>query len=91
MSAVTPERVLEALRPIVDPDFRRSIVDLGFVKDVRVDGERVSFTIELTTPACPVKAEFAQAAKQRVGALPGVREVAVTMTSNTRGAAAAPR
>jgi ATP-binding protein involved in chromosome partitioning len=91
MSAVTPERVLDALRPIVDPDFRRSIVDLGFVKDVRIEGERVSFTIELTTPACPVKAEFEKAAKERVGALAGVREVQVAMTSNTRGAAATPR
>jgi ATP-binding protein involved in chromosome partitioning len=91
MSGVTPERVLDALRPIVDPDFRRSIVDLGFVKGVRVEGDRVSFTIELTTPACPVKAEFEKAAKERVGALPGVREVHVAMTSNTRGAAAAPR
>jgi ATP-binding protein involved in chromosome partitioning len=91
MSAVTAERVLDALRPIVDPDFRRSIVDLGFVKDIRVDGDRVAFTIELTTPACPVKAEFEKAAKERVGALPGVREVQVAMTSNTRGAATAPR
>jgi len=89
MSAVTPERVLEALRPIVDPDFRKSIVELGFVKNVRIDGDRVSFAIELTTPACPVKAEFEKAARERVGALPGVRQVDVTMTSNTRGSSSA--
>jgi len=89
MSAVTPERVLEALRPIVDPDFRKSIVELGFVKNVRIDGDRVSFAIELTTPACPVKAEFEKAARERVGALPGVRQVDVTMTSNTRGSSGA--
>jgi ATP-binding protein involved in chromosome partitioning len=82
---VTSEQVLDALRPIIDPDFGRSIVDLGFVKQLRIDGERVSFDIELTTPACPVKAEFERAARERVGALPGVSDVAVTMTANTRG------
>jgi len=89
MSAVTPERVLDALRPIVDPDFRKSIVDLGFVKNLTIDGGRVSFAIELTTPACPVKAEFEKAARERVGALPGVAQVNVTMTSNTRGSSGA--
>jgi len=86
---VTESAVLAALRPIVDPDFGKSIVDLGFVKNVRIDGDRVSFTIELTTPACPVKAEFERAARERVAALPGVADVAVTMTANTRGRAAA--
>ena len=89
MSAITPERVLDALRPIVDPDFRKSIVDLGFVKNLVIDGGRVSFAIELTTPACPVKSEFEKAARERVGALPGVTQVDVTMTSNTRGSSGA--
>jgi ATP-binding protein involved in chromosome partitioning len=82
---VTEVTVLDALRPIVDPDFGKSIVDLGFVKDIRIDGPAVSFTIELTTPACPVKAEFEQAARARVAELPGVGSVEVAMTSNTRG------
>jgi ATP-binding protein involved in chromosome partitioning len=77
--------VLDALRPIVDPDFHKSIVDLGFVKNIQIDGSEVSFTIELTTPACPVKAEFEQAARDRVSALDGVSRVQVTMTANTRG------
>ncbi len=89
MSAVTPEQVLEALRPIVDPDFRKSIVELGFVKNLRIDGGRVAFAIELTTPACPVKAEFEKAARERVGALAGVTQVDVTMTANTRGSTGA--
>ena len=91
MSAVTEAAVLEALRPIVDPDFRKSIVELGFVKNVRVEGGSVSFTIELTTPACPVKAEFERTARERVAALPGVTQVDVRMTANTRGPAAAPK
>src|SRR5262245_18872829 len=82
--------VLDALRPIVDPDFGKSIVDLGFVKELRIEGGRVEFAIELTTPACPVKAEFERAARERVAALPGVSSVEVRMTSNTRGRRAAP-
>jgi len=92
MSAPLDEaRVLDALRPIVDPDFRRSIVELGFVKNIRIEGGRVSFAIELTTPACPVKAEFEKAARERVAALPGVTSVDVTMTANTRKAATRPQ
>jgi ATP-binding protein involved in chromosome partitioning len=77
--------VLGALRPIMDPDFNKSIVELGFIKQLRIDGAKVSFSIELTTPACPVKAEFERAARERVLALEGVSEVEVTMTANTRG------
>jgi ATP-binding protein involved in chromosome partitioning len=86
----TENDVLDALRPIIDPDFGKSIVDLGFVKQLRIEGGRVSFQIELTTPACPVKAEFERAARERVSALPGVEEVEVTMSANTRGRAIEP-
>jgi ATP-binding protein involved in chromosome partitioning len=82
--------VLDALRPIVDPDFGKSIVDLGFVKNLAIDGSRVSFDIELTTPACPVKEEFETQARRRVLALPGVETVDVRMTSDTRGRRSGP-
>ena len=87
-TSLTPNQILDALRPIVDPDFKKSIVDLGFIKDLRIDNTAVSFSIELTTPACPIKAEFEREAKERVLALEGVSDVAVTMTANTRRAAA---
>jgi len=83
---VSASQVLDALRPIIDPDFQKSIVDLGFIKDLRINGDAVSFAIELTTPACPVKDEFKRAAHDRVSALEGVAEVAVAMTANTRQA-----
>jgi ATP-binding protein involved in chromosome partitioning len=81
----TPADVLDALRPIVDPDFGKSIVDLGFITNLKVEGGKVSFAIELTTPACPVKAEFEKAARERVLAVSGVEHVDVTMTAQTRG------
>ena len=81
---VSASQVLDALRPITDPDFHKSIVELGFIKDLRINGASVSFAIELTTPACPVKAEFERAAQERVLALDGVDQVDVSMTANTR-------
>ena len=56
--SVTKEQVLEALRSVQDPDLHKDIVTLEFVKDVRIEGGRVDFTIELTTPACPVRDEM---------------------------------
>jgi len=85
MPQATEAQILDALRPIIDPDFNKSIVDLGFVKDIAIDGARVAFKIELTTPACPVKEEFQRAAQESVSALDGVDEVDVTMTADTRG------
>ncbi len=58
---------------------------LGFVKDVRIDGENVSFAIELTTPACPVRDQVKEEAHRAVLSLPGVTNVEVAMTSKVRG------
>ncbi|HXH63888.1 MAG TPA: Mrp/NBP35 family ATP-binding protein, partial [Mariprofundaceae bacterium] len=80
-SELTNEMILDALRQIVDPDFGKDIVALGFVKDVRIDGGEVACTIELTTPACPVKEEFRKQAEALIGALPGVRSTRIQMTS----------
>ena len=77
-----PESVLDALRGIEDPDLHQDIVSLGFVRDLRVEEGRVAFTIQLTTPACPVKGEMERQARARVAALPGVTEVEVQMTSS---------
>ena len=77
---IGPQDVLNALRTVQDPDLRRDIVSLGFVKDLEVSDNRVSFTIELTTPACPVKDQLAASAKQAVQAL-GVADVQVRLTS----------
>ncbi len=52
---ITKEQVLEALKNVIDPDFDKDIVTLGMVQNVVVDGKKVSFTVVLTTPACPMK------------------------------------
>jgi ATP-binding protein involved in chromosome partitioning len=89
MSApLTEERVLEALRAVKDPDLHRDIVSLGFVKHVAIEAGRVSFTIELTTPACPVRDQMRDQARAVVAALPGVESVDVQMTASVRSALA---
>ncbi|HEY7450578.1 MAG TPA: Mrp/NBP35 family ATP-binding protein [Vicinamibacterales bacterium] len=81
---LTDEQVLEALRVVKDPDLHRDIVSLGFVKNVKVDRGNVSFTVELTTPACPVKDQMRDQARAAVAALPGVTGVDVTMSASVR-------
>jgi ATP-binding protein involved in chromosome partitioning len=83
-TSVTEGAVLEALKVVHDPDLHRDIVSLGFVKDLHVQGEQVSFTIELTTPACPVKDQLREQARAAVADLPGVSAVDVTMTASVR-------
>jgi ATP-binding protein involved in chromosome partitioning len=82
--SVTKEQVLEALRSVQDPDLHKDIVSLDFVKGVAIDGGLVDFTIELTTPACPVKEEMKAEAESRVAALPGVTAARATMTASVR-------
>jgi ATP-binding protein involved in chromosome partitioning len=84
MSTVSEASVLEALKAVQDPDLRRDIVTLKFVKDLRIDGGRVAFTIELTTPACPVKDQMRDQARAVVSQLHGVTSVEVTMTAKVR-------
>lgn len=74
--------ILEALSCVIDPDLEENIVDAGFIKDLEISDERdVSFTVELTTPACPIKAEFERQCKEVVSSLEWVESVDVTMTA----------
>lgn len=79
MNQITEQAVLEQLGKIKDPDLRKDIVTLGFVKDLKIDGGNVSFRIVLTTPACPVKEAFETEAKELVGSIAGVENVSVVM------------
>ncbi len=85
---VTEAAIRDALRSVQDPDLHQDIEALGFVQDVVVDGTRVAFTVELTTPACPVKDVLRQQAHDAVAALEGVSSVDVRMTARTRAHAA---
>jgi ATP-binding protein involved in chromosome partitioning len=82
--SVTQEQVLSALRTVQDPDLHKDIVTLGFVKEVKIDGGEVDFTIELTTPACPVRDQMKLEAEQKVAALGGVTAARAKMTADVR-------
>jgi ATP-binding protein involved in chromosome partitioning len=87
MAMLDRDGVLNALRAVIDPDIRKDIVTLGFVKDLVIDEGRVAFTIELTTPACPVKDQLRDQAIGAVRAL-GVASVDVQLTAKVRSASA---
>src|SRR5918992_5246444 len=89
MPAISEAAVLDALRAVRDPDLHRDIVALKFVKDLRIDGDRVAFTIELTTPACPVKDQMRDQARAAVLQVPGVSAVDVQMSARVREAVGA--
>ncbi len=76
--------IVDALKSIKDPDLGRDIVSLGFVKDVKFCGGVAAVTIELTTPACPVKDQMREEARQAILALDGVDEANVEMTARVR-------
>jgi ATP-binding protein involved in chromosome partitioning len=84
---VTERAVLDALKAVQDPDLRRDIVALGFVKNLVIEGSRVAFSIELTTPACPVKDQMRDQARAVVLQVPGVSAVEIEMTAAVRAAA----
>jgi ATP-binding protein involved in chromosome partitioning len=82
--SVTQEQVLSVLRTVQDPDLHKDIVALGFVKDVKIEGGEVDFTIELTTPACPVRDQMKAEAEEKVAALPGVTAARAKMTADVK-------
>jgi ATP-binding protein involved in chromosome partitioning len=86
---VAETAVLDALKVVRDPDLNRDIVSLGFIKGLRIDGGHVAFTIELTTPACPVKDQMRDQARAAVAQLPGVTSVDVSMSARVREAVSA--
>src|SRR5688572_21695475 len=84
LSMVTESAVLAGLMVVKDPDLQRDIVTLGFIKNLKIEGGRVAFSIELTTPACPVKDQLRDQAHAAVSAIPGVTSVEVDMTASVR-------
>jgi ATP-binding protein involved in chromosome partitioning len=90
MNTLSEESVLDSLKAIIDPDLHKNIVELGFIRDLKIENGDVSFRIVLTTPACPVKEQMETQARSIVSKLDGVTNVSVTMDAEVpkgRGAA----
>src|SRR6478736_3718951 len=86
---VDQSAVLDALKVVRDPDLNRDIVSLGFIKNLKIEDGRVGFTIELTTPACPVKDQMRDQARAAVMQVAGVSSVDVHMSAMVREAVGA--
>jgi ATP-binding protein involved in chromosome partitioning len=86
MSQLTESAILDALREVQEPELGRDIVTLEMVKAIAIDGTDVAFTIELTTPACPLKDEIESNARAALQAL-GATNVAITWGAMVRRAA----
>jgi ATP-binding protein involved in chromosome partitioning len=80
---VSEADVIEALRPVEDPELHRSIVDLGMVRGVTIEGARVGVLIALTVVGCPLRNEIQQRVTGAVVALAGVDEVGLDFTVMT--------
>src|SRR5690554_373384 len=81
-SQVTQEAVLAALSKVQEPELHKDLVTLNMIRDLKIEGDRVSFTIMLTTPACPLKNRIEREAREAVAAVPGVSSVEVKLDAN---------
>jgi ATP-binding protein involved in chromosome partitioning len=83
MLPLTQENILQALKVVQDPDLHRDIVALNFVKNLKITGNDVSFALELTTPACPVRDQFKVDCERAIRTAVGnVGKIEIQMTSN---------
>lgn len=80
--AISEENVLNVLRTVQDPDLHRDLVTLNMIKDVKIVGNDVSVTVELTTPACPMKEKIKTDCEQALRQLENIGTVTINMTAN---------
>jgi len=79
---VSNDQVLAALRSVKDPELHKDVVSLGMIEDLSVKGGVVSFTLNLTTPACPLRAEMEASVKAAVRAIEGVNDVKIKTSAH---------
>jgi ATP-binding protein involved in chromosome partitioning len=79
---VSEKEVMVALGKVQEPELHRDLVSLSMIRDLKIEGSKVVFTVMLTTPACPLKTRIEREAREAVAALPGVETVEVTLDAN---------
>ena len=84
MQTITQESVLEALKKVQDPELHRDIVSLGMVKNLDVQDGKVRFTVELTTPACPLKETINTDCRKALSPL-GIQDLEISFGAQVRG------
>jgi len=88
VETLSQAQILETLKKVQDPELHRDIVSLGMVKDLAVHDGKVSFTVELTTPACPLRETIEGDCRKVLTGVPGIRELEISFGSQVRGSKA---
>ena len=81
---ITEELILKQLSTVMDPELNRDLVSLGMIKDIQTDGQNVNFTIELTTPACPLRTRIEADARKAIASLPGIGTIEIKMSARVQ-------
>ena len=81
-SKITSKSILTALSKVQEPELHKDLVSLDMIRDLEIKGDTVGFTILLTTPACPLKANIEMAAREAAMSVPGVKTVVIKMDAN---------
>ena len=79
---VTQEAVIGALSKVQEPELHKDLVSLNMIRDLKIDGSKVSFTVMLTTPACPLKSQIEREAREAVATVSGVSAVEIKLDAN---------
>jgi ATP-binding protein involved in chromosome partitioning len=79
---VTEEQVLKALSTVIEPELHRDLVSLNMIRNLKIDGGDISFTIMLTTPACPLKGKMEADSRAALGKIPGLGELTINWGSS---------
>lgn len=82
-NVLDPASVLEVLKPVQDPELRKSLVELNMIRNVAISDGNVSFTLVLTTPACPLRQFIVEDCERAIQTLPGVQNITVEVTAET--------
>jgi len=82
MNQITKEAILAALGKVQEPELHQDLVTLNMIRELEIKGDKVSFTVMLTTPACPLRGQIEKEAKQAVMSVGGVKSVEIKMDSD---------
>src|SRR5215510_1119947 len=82
MTTISKEAIINALSKVQEPDLGQDLITLNMVRNLEINEGHVTFTVMLTTPACPFRAKLEKDAKQAVMAIEGVKSVSIKMDSD---------
>jgi ATP-binding protein involved in chromosome partitioning len=79
---ITEEAVRQALSTVIEPELHRDLISLNMIRDLKIDGNNVAFTIMLTTPACPLKGKMEHDSRAALAGIPDIGDVTIKWDAN---------